>query len=403
MDKVKPAAKSAPAKAPASGKTPAAAGGAKPSKQFEAAASRQLGSWLHDQSLSIAFTTYQANMLFFLAGTSQGKWTVHQRELKRCMGLLVTGNSIYASSLYQLWRFENVLAKGETRAGHDRLYVPKLSHVTGDIDVHDIAITPSGRLIFVNTLYSCLATLSPTHSFVSVWRPPFISKLAAEDRCHLNGLAMKDGKPGWVTTISDTDVGDGWREHREKGGFIIDVQKNEIVMQGLSMPHSPRWYRNRLWVHNSGTGEFGYVDLQAGKFIPIAFFPGYLRGVSFVGDYAVVGMSKPRPGKGVFSGLPLQERLASKRVEPRCGLAIVNLKTGDMVHWFRFDTVVSELYDVAVIENCRKPMAIGFQTDEIRREISHRPAPRELRSELIGRAALASAPAPADKAAELEQ
>jgi uncharacterized protein (TIGR03032 family) len=401
MDKAKPAAKSAPAKAPASGKAP---GGAKPAaRQFEAVASRQLGSWLNDQSLAIAFTTYQANMLFFLSGTSQGKWTVHQRELKRCMGLLVTGNSIYASSLFQLWRFENVLAKGEKRADHDRLYVPKLSHVTGDVDVHDIAITPSGRLIFVNTLYSCLATLSTTHSFVSVWRPPFISKLAAEDRCHLNGLAMKDGRPGWVSAISDTDIADGWREHRASGGLIIDVQTNEIVLRGLSMPHSPRWYRNRLWLHNSGTGEFGYADLKAGKFVPIAFFPGYLRGVTFVGDYAILGMSKPRPGKGVFGGLPLQDRLAEKKVEPRCGLAVVNLKTGDMVHWFRFDTTVTELYDVAVIENCRKPMAIGFQTDEIRREISFRPAPRELRSELIGAPVPTSAPAPAPKAAELEQ
>jgi uncharacterized protein (TIGR03032 family) len=364
---------SEPARPPARGQAP-----------FKATASRQLGNWLFDHTISIAFTTYQANMLFFLAGSPNGRWTLHQRELKRCMGLATAGNSLYASSLYQLWRFENTLAKGEKRADHDRLYVPKTSHVTGDIDIHDIAVMPSGRLIFVNTLYSCLATLSATYSFVPLWRPPFVSKLAAEDRCHLNGLAMRDGRPGWVTTISESDITDGWREHRMKGGCIIDVEKNEVVLRGLSMPHSPRWHRNTLWLHNSGTGEFGYADLKAGKFVPVAFCPGYLRGLAFTGDFAVLGMSKPRRGKGVFSGLALEERITAQKVEPRCGLAVVNLRSGDIVHWFRFDTVIEELYDVAVLENCRKPMAIGFQTDEIRREISFAPSPAELTRQLLG-------------------
>ena len=363
---------------------------AKP-RPLEASASRQLGSWLADSALSIAFTTYQANMLFFLAGTPEGRWTLHRRELKRCMGMVASGNSIYASSLYQLWRFENVLAKGEMRGDHDRLYVPKTSHVTGDIDIHDIAVAPSGRLIFVNTLYSCLATVSATHSFVPLWRPPFVSRLAAEDRCHLNGLAMRDGRPAWVTTISDTDIADGWREHRVSGGCIIDVETNDVVMRGLSMPHSPRWYRDRLWLHNSGKGEFGYADLEAARFVPVAFLPGYLRGLAFTGDFAVVGMSKPRQGKGAFSGLPLETRIADKRVEARCGIGVVDLRSGDVVHWFRLDTVVEELYDVGVLEHCRKPMAIGFQTDEIRREISFRPAPDDL----------ARAPAAGDASVEL--
>ena len=323
-------------------------------------------------------------MLFFLAGSPNGHWTVHQRELKRCMGLAAAGNSLYVSSLYQLWRFENTLERGETRADHDRLYVPKTSHVTGDIDIHDIAVTPNGRLIFVNTLYSCLATLSARHSFVPLWRPPFVSKLAAEDRCYLNGLAMRDGRPGWVTTVAETNITDGWREHRTEGGCIIDVETNEVVLRGLSMPHSPRWYRNRLWLHNSGTGEFGYADLKTDKFMPLAFCPGYLRGLAFTGDFAVLGMSRPRTGNGIFNGLPLDERVAKERVEPRCGLAILNLCSGDIVHWFRFDTLIEELYDVAILEDCRKPMAIGFQTDEIRREISVAPPPAELTRELLG-------------------
>jgi uncharacterized protein (TIGR03032 family) len=139
-----------------------------------------------------------------------------------------------------------------------------------------------------------------------------------------------------------------------------------VVLRGLSMPHSPRWHNGRLWLHNSGTGEFGWVDLSAGRFEPICFLPGYLRGLDFVGDFAVVGLSKPRRNKE-FNGLELEERLAAKKAVPHCAVVVVDLRSGDAVHWLRMDGAVEELYDVAILSDCRRPMAIGFVTDEIRR------------------------------------
>jgi uncharacterized protein (TIGR03032 family) len=201
------------------------------------------------------------------------------------------------SSLYQLWRFENVLPPGQWHDGYDRLYVPRLSYVTGDIDAHDIAVDARGRVIFVNTLFSCLATTSELHSFVPLWQPPFISKLAAEDRCHLNGVALDDGKPRYVTAVSQSDVADGWRDRRQDGGCVIDVQTNETIVSGLSMPHSPRIYRDQLWLLDSGSGFFGRVDLKQGRFEPLTFCPGYARGLAFVGDFAVVGISLARENR----------------------------------------------------------------------------------------------------------
>ena len=157
-----------------------------------------------------------------------------------------------------------------------------MSYVTGDLDIHDISIGEKG-LTFVNTLFSCLATVSETHSFIPIWQPPFISKLAAEDRCHLNGLAMKDGKPKYVTAVSQSDVAEGWRDYRVDGGCVIDIENNEIILTGLSMPHSPRWHQDKLYLLNSGTGEFGYVDLKKGQFNPIVFCLGYLRGCTLLG------------------------------------------------------------------------------------------------------------------------
>ena len=337
--------------------------------QLEITASRQFVPWLYEQNLSLVFTTYQAGKVFFIGLEPTGKLAIFERTLDRCMGLYATGNSLYISTLYQLWRFENTLAPGETHNDHDAIYLPQISYVTGDLDIHDIVVDDQEKIIFANTLFSCLATVSQTHSFVPVWKPPFISKLAAEDRCHLNGLALKDSKPKYVSVISKSDVNEGWRQKRHGGGCIIDIDSNEIVIEGLSMPHSPRWYQDKLWVLNSGTGEFGYADLQTGKFEAITFCPGYQRGLAFHHHFAIVGISESRHTK-TLSGLPLDEKLAAKDTTARCGLLVIDLKTGDIVHSLNIEGVVNELYDIAVLPQIRRPMAIGFRSDEIRRVIT---------------------------------
>ena len=372
---------------------------------LEISSSRQFTAWLAEQNSSLAFTTYQAGKVFFIGLQPTGQLSVFERNFERCMGLWANGSRFYMSSLYQLWRFENALEPGQMHNGYDCLYVPQVGYVTGDLDVHDVAveknlqpstkksptdIPPSlsrvegqvaeeptlvrgepeeGRVVFVNTLFNCLATVSEQHSFIPLWQPPFISRLAAEDRCHLNGLAMQDGRPRYVTTVSQSDVVDGWRDRRQDGGCVIDVSSSEIILTGLSMPHSPRWYQGKLWLLNSGAGFFGYADLERGVFEPVTFCPGYLRGCAFIGNFAIVGLSKAR-GNKTFSGLALDENLRTRDAEPRCGLLVIDLRTGDIVHWLRLDGVVEELYDVAALPGVHRPMAVGFKTDEIRRVIT---------------------------------
>lgn len=336
---------------------------------LEITTSRQLLSWLAEQKISIALTTYQIGKLYFIGLKPGNALSVFERSFNRCMGLCTTPNGLYMSSLYQIWRFENVFEPGQQQDGYDRLYVPQVGYTTGDLDIHDIAVDRNGQLVFVNTLFSCLAALSEAHSFKPLWQPVFISKLAAEDRCHLNGLAMRDGQPAYVTAVGRSDVADGWREHRAGGGVVIDVNTNEIACSGLSMPHSPRWHNGRLWLLNSGTGDFGYVNLQTGKFEPVCFCPGYMRGLSFHGDFALIGISRPRHNK-TFSGLALDKNLKTRHAEARCGVQIVDLRSGDVVHWLRMEGVVEELYDVVVLPGVRRPMALGFKTDEIRRILS---------------------------------
>lgn len=332
--------------------------------------SRQFTAWMAEQRVSLAFTTYEAGKLFLLGLQPDGRLSVFERTFDRCMGLCANGDTLWMSARTQLWRLENALDAGTGYDGYDRIFVPRVAYTTGDVDIHDIAVDDRARPIFVNTLFSCLATVSDTASFTPLWRPPFISRLAAEDRCHLNGLAMENGLPRYVTAVSGTDVVDGWREHRGDGGRVIDVTAGEVVCEGLSMPHSPRLHGGKVWLHDSGTGRFGHIDGKRGTFEPVAFCPGYLRGLAMVGDFAVAGLSRPRADNHTFAGLALDDALEKGGVEARCGLVIIDLRSGDIVHWLRIEGVVNELYDVAVLPGVQRPTALGFKTDEINRVIT---------------------------------
>ena len=375
----KAAAGEAPPASPAATPAPAPAGppgapvpppGTKPAEKpkLEIVVSRQFAPWLAQVNASLVFTTYRVGKVFLIGMQPDGRLSVFERTFNRCMGLCAAGDGFFMSSLFQLWRFDNVLDRGRSHNGYDRAYVPMSGHTTGDLDIHDMAVDHKGRLVFVNTLFSCLATAGGKASFVPLWRPPFVSKLAAEDRCHLNGLAMDQGKPAYVTAVAPTDVADGWRDKRANGGCVVDVRTNAIVASGLSMPHSPRLYRGKLWLLNSGTGEFGTVDPASGRFEPVAFCPGYLRGLAFIGDYAVVGLSRARQNH-TFAGLALDEALRKKNAEAQCGIYVIDLRSGDAVHWLRLEGIVEELYDVIVLPGVRRPMAFGFKTDEIRRVV----------------------------------
>ncbi|MEM8786331.1 MAG: TIGR03032 family protein [Pseudomonadota bacterium] len=335
---------------------------------FEITTSRQFESWLAESGASLAVSTYQVGKVFLFGSKPDKRLSIYERTLERTMGLAASKTDLWIASLYQLWRFRDFLEPGEAYEGHDRLFVPQQSWVTGDLDIHDVHLTADDEPIFVNTLFSCLARPSPSGSFQPVWRPPFISRLAAEDRCHLNGLAMRAGAPAFVTAVAPTDIADGWRDRREDGGVVVDVTSGEVVCTGLSMPHSPRWHRDRLWILNAGSGEFGSVDLATGLFEPLCFCPGYLRGLTFIDQYAVVATSLARENR-TFAGLALDARLEAEGVEPRCGLWVIDLATGDIVHWLRFHGLITELYDVIALPGTRRPALIGFRTDEIRRLI----------------------------------
>jgi len=335
--------------------------------QVEYSVSGGLLKRLQTLDISIAFTSYQSGLLYLIGRNQDGGINVHQTALPKPMGLcLDKKGSLTMTGGYQIMRFENILEPNQQiNNTYDTCFVPRLVHVTGHLDAHDVGINKYNQPIFINTRFNCIATTSERHSFTEIWRPPFISALVDEDRCHLNGMAMQDGEPRYVTAVSKSNTIDGWRDRRRDGGVVIDVKTNQIVCEGLSMPHSPRMHNDQLWLLNSGTGELGIVNMAddgTGQFEAKVFCPGFTRGLAFHGKYAFVGLSKPRYKR--FEGLTLDDRLKEADSEPWCGVQIIDLTTNNCVDWFRIDGNVTELFDLEVIFDSTCPMAVRPESAE---------------------------------------
>lgn len=327
--------------------------------------SRGLAAFLAGNGISIAFTSYQTGRLYLIGHGPDGNLSLHEAGYSQAMGVAGDHNRLYLGTLTQIVRLENVLLPGQLANNvHDKVYVPRNMQVTGDIDIHEIGVRDNGVMVFINTKYGCLCEPSLTHSFKPIWKPDFITKIAPEDRCHLNGLAMVEGRPKYVSAVCRSDVVDGWRDRRHDGGILIDIETNDILAEGLSMPHSPRWHDGKLWVLNSGSGELGWINPDDKSFNPVVFCPGFLRGLAFHNGHAFLTLSKPRHGR--FEGLSLDDKLKEKDADAWCGVQIINLASGDVVQWIRFDGAITELFDVCILPGVKNPLTLGPNSQEIR-------------------------------------
>jgi uncharacterized protein (TIGR03032 family) len=283
------------------------------------------------------------------------------------MGVAVTGPRLAVGTLHEIWEFHDkpgAARRLEPAGRHDACYFPRLGHVTGDLQIHEMAWA-ADELWFVNTRFSCLCTRSVEYSFVPRWRPRFVSALAADDRCHLNGLGLRDGRVRYATALGETDTAKGWRANKRDGGVLVDVTTDEVLLRGLSMPHSPRWHLDRLWLLQSGTGGLGYLDPQAGRYQQVAALPGFTRGLDFAGPLAFVGLSQVRE-TATFSGIPIAERPQAERA---CGVWVVDLRSGQTVAFLKFEDAVQEIFAVQLLPGRRFPELFTPHSDMAKRSI----------------------------------
>jgi uncharacterized protein (TIGR03032 family) len=316
---------------------------------------------LRQLHISLVVSTYQAGKVV-LVRADGGTINTHFRNFHKPMGIAGDGSRLTVGGANTVWYYRNMPAvahKLEPPGKHDACYLPRRIHVTGDADIHEMAYRGEGELVMVNTRFGTLCTLDAEHSFTPFWRPPFVSALAPQDRCHLNGLAMVAGQPKYVTALGETDTPGSWRANKRNSGILMDVPRNTVLLRGLCMPHSPRWYDEQLWLLESGEGSVARVDLASGAWHAITNLPGFTRGLDFIGPLAFIGLSQVRE-TATFSDIPLVERLG----ERTCGVWVVNIHTGETVAFLRFEEGVQEIFAVQILP-ARFPEMLEWGDDRL--------------------------------------
>jgi len=336
------------------------------SRQVSATASRGLASWLTGQRVSLVVSTHETAKLIFIGTSKGGDLTLsHAQFSSNTMGIAASPDRIILGTHQEVWHLENALPpEVSSETPMDRLYMPRKADATGYLNLHELGVEASGRVVLANTEYSCLATVGLPNTFLPIWKPSFITDLVPEDRCHLNGIAFVDGRAKFVTTWSATDYACGWRENWNETGMIIDIESDRIVADGLSMPHSPRFYRGAVWVLESGSGNLLRIDPATGRREIIVFCPGFVRGLAFHGDFAVATLSKRKPGRLI--GETLVSNLERRRMALQCGIVVIDLIRGEIVEWMQFGPLIPHLFDCAILEDIRQPGALSPLSPEVK-------------------------------------
>ena len=328
---------------------------------FSARFSPQVPELLNKLNCSIALSTYQAGKIVFISPNPDNeRLTTLPRSFRKPMGMAVKGNSMVISIKDEVIVFQNSKELAthypNKQNTYDSLWLPRITYYTGMVDMHDIDFGDDG-IYAINTSFSCICKLDGNFNFTPIWKPYFISEIGSGDFCHLNGMVILNGKPKYVTALGSTNEPKAWKDNIVNGGVLMDVEKNEIILNHLSMPHSPKMYKNELYLLQSASGEFIKVDLETKSYKTLKKFDGFCRGLSFHGDFAFIGFSKLRKNSSTFAKLSFSDKANFS------GIKIIHMPTNAEVGEIIYETSVDEIYEVLVLENMIRPNILNTQDD----------------------------------------
>ena len=324
----------------------------------------QIPELLLQLNCSIAISTYQAGKVVFISAKDENSLVQLPRNFEKAMGIAedTKEDKIAIACKDEVIVFRNSadLAKFYPKAPntYDALYLPRNTFHTGAIDIHDLNFGNNGELYAVNTLFSSIVKIDDNYNFTPFWTPPFIDKIASEDRCHLNGMAMKNGKPKYATAFNSGNTTQSWRDKVTESGIIIDVETNAIIAKGLAMPHTPRIFNDQLYVLLSATGELAKVNTEDGTYKVIVQIDGFVRGMSLHKNYLFIGLSKLRKNSSTFGKLPFAEKANE------AGIVVVHLPTKSIAGKLTYLTSLDEIYDIHILANKIRPNILNTLTDD---------------------------------------
>lgn len=316
---------------------------------------------LHELRSSIVISTYQAGKVIFLSAKNERELIQFPRSFKKAMGIALSEQRLAIATQNEVAVYSNSPGQAKNYPKkpnvYDTLYIPRAKYYTGELDIHDIHFS-NNSLIAVNTRFSCVSKIDDTNSFTELWRPSFITELQPGDYCHLNGMVVVNDKPKYLTALGATNSPKGWRPTKANGGILIDADSQEFILTGLPMPHSPRLYKEGLFVLLSATGELARVDIDKRSYEVIHRFDGFVRGMDRIGDFLFIGLSKLRTTSVAFGDLPIAAQ------SPVCGVAVFHLPSGKLIGQLKYETSVEEIYEVRVLPNSIRPSIMSIEKND---------------------------------------
>jgi len=334
-----------------------------PPAPFECTFSPNLPELLLQLECSLILSTYQAGKVVIFSPRDAERVVQLPRNFQQPMAVGLEGDRLAIATRDEVLVLTNApgLAPQYPRQPGtlDALYVPRAAYFTGRLDIHGLS-WGGGQLWAAATRFSCLATIDDGFSFTPRWRPPFVTALASEDRCHLNGMATEDGEPVYVSTLGTGDEPESWRKGLPGGGTLIHVPSSEIVLGDLMMPHSPRIYDGKIYLLLSATGDVVVVDPASGKYDVVQRIEGFIRGMSRCGDYLFVARSRLRKNASTFKDLPIAQKART------AGLTVIHLPTGALVATLTYGGSVDEIFDVQVLPGLLRPGILNTMDETYR-------------------------------------
>jgi len=319
---------------------------------------------------TLAITTYQAGKLVFISAKDENTIIQLPRTFNKPMGIAEDREkdklALACRDTVQVFTNSRDLASfyPPSPQKYDALYMPRLTYHTGQIDIHDLNFGKNGKLYAINTLFSCIISLDDDYNFTPYWKPWFVDQIVSEDRCHLNGMAMQDGLPKYATAFNRGNTAQSWRDNITQTGVILDVTTNEVIVEGLAMPHSPRIYNGELYCLLSATGELIKVDPLNGTYETVIQLSGFVRGMDLYKDYLFVGLSKLRKNSSTFAKLDFAEEAND------AGIVIIHLPTASLAGKITYQTSLDEIYDVHVLADKLRPNILNTSKPEHKMGIS---------------------------------
>jgi uncharacterized protein (TIGR03032 family) len=311
---------------------------------------------LRDVKGSIAVTTYQNGKLLFLSSKDGRNVRLYGKNFKRPMGISIEGDKMAIATRARVFVYKKFRKLSinflEKRHYYDGVYLPRLEYYTGYTDIHDLEFGKD-NIYAVNTAFSVISKIDDEFSFSPYWKPEFISDYIPEDRCHLNGMAMRDGKPRYATMFSQTDTKEGWRETKMTTGLLMDIENNQVLVEGLPMPHSPKYRDGKIYFLLSATGSLMCFDIESNTSTELTTIDGFVRGMAFYGKYLFVGLSQIRKSGSVFIDLEIKEKANFASVK------IIDSESWEEVGSLIFYDKIREIYDIKFIPD----MQVGRVVD----------------------------------------